>query len=86
MQMAVWNSFSCMKTYIMNKILLKFVPKGPMNNYPPLIQINGLAQNRQQAIIWTNDGLTWWWIFVAFGLVELTYVSRFGYEIFVRFW
>ena len=35
---------------------LKFVPKGPINNIPALVQINGLAPVRRQAIIWTNDG------------------------------
>ena len=31
------------------KISLKFIPKGPINNIPALVQ------TRQQAIIWTND-------------------------------
>ena len=35
------------------KISLKFVPKGPINNIPALVQI--MAWRR--AIIWTNDGL-----------------------------
>ena len=38
------------------KASLKFVPKGPINNIPALVQINGLAPVRRQAIIWTNDG------------------------------
>ena len=44
------------------KISMKFVPKGPINNIPALVQItiigpdNGLAPVRRQAIIWTNDG------------------------------
>ena len=33
------------------KISLKFVPKGPFNNTPALVQII----SRWQAIIWTND-------------------------------
>ena len=36
------------------KISLKFVPKGPINNNPALVQI--MAPTRRQAIIWTNDG------------------------------
>ena len=32
---------------------------------------NGLAQIRQQAIIWTNDGLVYWCIFASLGLSEL---------------
>ena len=38
------------------KISLKFVPRGPINGIPALVQINGLAPVRRQAIIWTNDG------------------------------
>ena len=39
----------------MNKILLKYVTKGPINNKPALIQI--MACRWWQAIIWTNDGM-----------------------------
>ena len=35
------------------QISLKFVPKGPINNIPALVQIMAW---RRQAIIWTNDG------------------------------
>ena len=34
------------------KISLKFVPKGPINNIPALVQIMA----KIKAIIWTNDG------------------------------
>ena len=40
---------------ILIKISVKFVPKGPINNIPSLVQII-LAPSRRQAIIWTNDG------------------------------
>ena len=35
---------------------MKFVPNGPIDNNPSLVQImaNGLVPNRRQAIIWTN--------------------------------
>ena len=36
------------------KISQKFVPKGPINTIPALVQI--MAWRRPQAIIWTNDG------------------------------
>ena len=42
--------------WILIKISLKFVPKGPINNIPSLVQIMVLAPSRRQAIIWTNDG------------------------------
>ena len=39
------------------KISLKFVPKGPINNMPALVQIMAWRRPaRRQAIIWTNDG------------------------------
>ena len=33
---------------------------------------NGLAPNRCQAIIWTNDGIVYWCIYVSLSLNELT--------------
>ena len=45
---------------------LKFVPKSPVCNKPD----KGLALNRQQAIIWTNDGPVHWHIYVSLGLNE----------------
>ena len=37
------------------KISMKFVPTGPINNIPALVQIMALAPTRRQDIIWTND-------------------------------
>ena len=47
-----------------NKISLKFVPKGPINNNPALVQVMAwrrpgdkpLSEPGGQAITWTNDG------------------------------
>ena len=33
---------------------------------------NGLSPNRQQAIIWTNEGLVYWPMYVSLGLNELS--------------
>ena len=33
---------------------------------------NGLALNRQQAIIWSNIGMLYWCIYVSFSLNELS--------------
>ena len=41
--------------WISIKISFKFVPGGPNNNFPALVQI--MAPSRRQAIIWTNDDL-----------------------------
>ena len=45
--------------WILIRISLKFVPRGPINKIPALVQSsdNSLAPARRQAIIWTNDGL-----------------------------
>ena len=37
---------------------------------------NGLAWNRQQAIIWTNDGLVCWWIYASLNVNGLTHWGR----------
>ena len=46
--------------WIQIKISLKFVPKGPINNIPALVQIMAWhcpgVKPLHQAIIWTNDG------------------------------
>ena len=38
------------------KISLKFVPKGPINNNPALVQIMAWLRSGDKAIIWTNYG------------------------------
>ena len=43
--------------WILIKISVKFVPEDPVNKYYSIGSDNGLAPNRQQAIIWTNGGL-----------------------------
>ena len=43
--------------WISLKIPLKFVPRGPINNIPALVQIMALVPTRRQAIIWTNVGI-----------------------------
>ena len=50
---------------------LRFVPKGPVDNFFSIGSGNGLAQNKWQAIIWTNDGLFYWHIYASYGLNEL---------------
>ena len=54
--------------WISDTIWLKFVPKVPVYS---IGSDNGLVPNRQQAIIWTDDGLGWWRIYVPLGLNEL---------------
>ena len=55
------NIFRCIfrndKFCFLTKISLKFVRKGPNDNIPVMVLDNGLALNRQQAIILTNADL-----------------------------
>ena len=59
------------KIHILIKVSLKFVPMGPFNKIPKIGSDNGLMPSRQQAIIWTNDGLVYWWIDALLALNEL---------------
>ena len=56
-------------------ISLKFVPDGPIDNNQAFVLDNGLAPNRQQAIIWTNADPVHWRIYVALGGDELMIVG-----------
>ena len=74
------NIFRCIfvneKIYILTKISLKFVPKGPLDNKPSIGLDNGLAPNKRQAIIWTNAELIHWHIYGTQGGDELTHWGR----------
>ena len=70
------NIFKCIflneNARISIKISLKFVPQGPINNIPTLVQTMSLAPTRRQSIIWTNDGkITDAYISTSLGLDEL---------------
>ena len=54
------------------QISLKHVPRNPIDNKPGSIGSgNGLAPNRRQAIIWTDDDPVHWRIYAALGGDEL---------------
>ena len=57
--------------WISIKIPPKFVPKGSINNIPALVQIMAWRLVGRQAIIWANDGLVYWRIFISRGRNEL---------------
>ena len=65
------DAFSC----ILFKFSLKFVHKGPIGNYSAFGLDNGLAQNRRQAIIWTNAGPIHWRKCAVLGRDELKHNS-----------
>ena len=56
---------------ILINISLRFVPSGPFKKYSSIGSDNGLAPTRRQAIIWTNDGLGYRYIYASLGLNEL---------------
>ena len=49
-----------------------------LNGQVSIVWGNGLAQNRWQAVIWTNDALTQWCICVSLGLDELIHFGPRG--------
>ena len=57
--------------WISIKISLKFVLKGPFDTMPALVQIYGLTQDRQQAIIWNNNGVVYRSIYASLSLNKL---------------
>ena len=52
-------------------ISLKFIPKGSNWKYNSVSSDNGVAPTRRQAIIWTNDALVYWRIYLSLSLNEL---------------
>ena len=65
------NIFKCIflnETFlILSKISLKFVPEGPIDNTPALVQIMDWCQ----AIIWSSDGIVNWCIYAPVGPNQL---------------
>ena len=63
--------YSSMSSYgvAMSQWFNAFRPKG---QYALIGSDNGLAPNRRQAIIWTNDGIVYWRIYASPGHNELT--------------
>ena len=60
-QMIFSNAFSWMKTFEIQIIFLWNVFLKVYNwQYVIIGSDNGLASNKQQAIVWTNDGLVYW--------------------------
>ena len=57
---------------IFNKISLKYVPYGLIDNMATLVKIMAchLSPNRRQSIIWTNVGMFYWGIYAPLGLNE----------------
>ena len=70
------NVFKCIflneNFWISNNISLKCVPCGQIDN---ISSDNGLAPNRREAIIWTNNGLVNLRIYASHGLNEWTHWS-----------
>ena len=70
----VFNSIFLNENFrISNNISLKYFPKRLIDNISPLVHY-GLAPNRRQAIIGTNDSLVNWHIYESLGLNELRHL------------
>ena len=69
------NTFKCIilneNVWIVNKISLKFVPKGPIDGKSSLGQIMAWRRAGAEAIIWTNDGHIYTYIYAPLSLNEL---------------
>ena len=72
------NTNSPMKMFNFDKKnSLTFAPDGPVNNFPPLVQIMAWHRpGRRQAIIWTNDGIVYWRSYASLGLNEFVLSLR----------
>ena len=67
------NAFSWMKMFdFCTQFHLSFFLRVQLTIRQHWFRYNGLALNRRQAIIWTNDGLIWWHTHAPLGLNELT--------------
>ena len=60
------------KCFDFDKNLTKMYSLGSNQQHSNIGSDNGLAPNRQQAVIWTNDGLVYWCIYSSFCLNEFT--------------
>ena len=70
----IWTTFSNASSLIYIVFWLKFhwnFSKGSNYQYSSIGSDNGLAPVRWQAIIWINDGLVYWCIYVSLSLNEL---------------
>ena len=66
------NIFHWTKTFEFKKKLHWNLSLGSNWQWVSIGSDNGLVPNRQQAIIWTNDGPVYWYVYESLGLDELT--------------
>ena len=69
------NAFSWMKIWILIKISLKFVPKGPIDNIPALVKKLAWCWPGDKVIVWTSDDIINWCIYTSLSLNELKQVK-----------
>ena len=69
------------KWCISTKMLLKFVPQGPIHIIPYCFRW-WLVPARRQATIWINDGLVSWRIYASLGLNEINMVQGYFIQLF----
>ena len=64
-------TFSSWVSWMKIIIFHRFFPQGSINDNPAFGSDNGLAPNRRQAIICTNDALVYWRTYASLGIHEL---------------
>ena len=67
------------KKYISIEISLKFVPKGPINNIPALVQIMAWRRSGDKPLsepMMASPGLIYWHIYASLCLNELNHISQ----------
>ena len=65
------SAFPWMKTFQFQINFTEICSLGSNRQYGSIGSDNGLAPNRRQVIIWTKDGMFYWYTFTSFGLNEL---------------
>ena len=60
--------------------------QGSSYRWASIVSDNGLAPKRQQAIIWTNDGLIYLRIYASLGLIEINSLTFYICNILICPW
>ena len=71
----IWNPFPCIKLWYLDSNFTEICSQGPNLHQGSIGSDNGLVLNRQQYIIWINDGLIHWCIYATLSLNVFKYID-----------
>ena len=71
-QTPFWSAFHWMKTWILNKISLKYVPCGLIDIMAALVQIMAWSQTGDKPLYEPKIGMLYWLIYASLALNELS--------------